>query len=417
MVVQKRKIQWAISLLLVMLYFSGLTAQAQYGGGTGTADAPYLIYTAEQMNEIGANAGDFDKHFKLMADIDLAPYTSTDFNIIGTDYRDAFTGVFDGNGHTISNFSYIPADANNIGLFGFVSGENSEIKDLGLIDPDVDAGTEDYVGSLVGYLHRGTITNCYAQGGRVSGNDWVGGLVGNNSQDGTITNCYATGSVSGSGTESYQGVGGLVGYNGGAITKCYSTGKVSGISHVAGLVGMNYVAIITDCYATGSVSGYLYVGGLVARNYWGTITNCYAMGAVTGDERVGGLAGWNSHGTITNCYSTGSVLGTGWSIGGLVGLNFAGMVTYSFWDIERSVRVNMCGNQAEGGYGCNNANGKTQAEMQTAGTFLEAGWDFMGETENGTEDIWWILESQDYPRLTWELLEEDSTASALKIDY
>ena len=53
--VQKRKIQWAIYLLLAMLYFSGLTAQAQYGGGTGEPNDPYLIYTAEQMNAIGAN--------------------------------------------------------------------------------------------------------------------------------------------------------------------------------------------------------------------------------------------------------------------------------------------------------------------------------------------------------------------------
>ena len=54
-VVQKRKIRWAISLFLVMLYFSGLPAQAQYGGGTGEPNDPYLIYTAEQMNKIGAN--------------------------------------------------------------------------------------------------------------------------------------------------------------------------------------------------------------------------------------------------------------------------------------------------------------------------------------------------------------------------
>jgi len=38
-------------------------------------------------------------------------------------------------------------------------------------------------------------------------------------------------------------------------------------------------------------------------------------------------------------------------------------------------------------------------------TFLDAGWDFVDETENGTEDIWWILEGRDYPRLAWELTE------------
>ncbi len=36
-------------------------------------------------------------------------------------------------------------------------------------------------------------------------------------------------------------------------------------------------------------------------------------------------------------------------------------------------------------------------------TFLDAGWDFTDEMANGTEDIWWILEGEDYPRLWWEL--------------
>jgi hypothetical protein len=50
--------------------------------------------------------------------------------------------------------------------------------------------------------------------------------------------------------------------------------------------------------------------------------------------------------------------------------------------------------------------GKTTGDMQTTSTFLEAGWDFVDETANGTEDIWWILEGQDYPRLWWETAEQ-----------
>jgi len=34
--------------------------------------------------------------------------------------------------------------------------------------------------------------------------------------------------------------------------------------------------------------------------------------------------------------------------------------------------------------------------------FLYAGWDFVDESANGSEDILWILEGQDYPRLWWE---------------
>jgi len=47
-------------------------------------------------------------------------------------------------------------------------------------------------------------------------------------------------------------------------------------------------------------------------------------------------------------------------------------------------------------------NGKTAAGMRTAKMFRQAGWDSVGETANGTEDIWWILEGKDYPRLWWE---------------
>ena len=65
----------------------------------------------------------------------------------------------------------------------------------------------------------------------------------------------------------------------------------------------------------------------------------------------------------------------------------------SFWDIETSGQTT-----SDGG------TGKTTAEMQTSSTFLEAGWDFVDETENGTEDIWYISEGEDYPRLMWEFV-------------
>ena len=69
------------------------------------------------MNTIGAEPNDWDKHFQLMADIDLSGYAGTDFNIIGG----RFTGVFDGNGHTISNFSYTTSNGLYIGLFRQIS--------------------------------------------------------------------------------------------------------------------------------------------------------------------------------------------------------------------------------------------------------------------------------------------------------
>ena len=308
-------------------------AQRKYGGGTGEPNDPYLIYTAEQMNTIGAEPNDWDKHFKLMADIDLSSYTGTDFNIIGywrsrSDNK-PFTGLFDGNSKKISNFTYTSIDASKVGLFGYVDGENARIKDLGLHDPNVDAGTGRYVGALVSDTN-GYITGCYVEGGSVSGNHIVGGLTG---------------------------------YNRGTLSNCTSLCTVLGIGWVVGGLAGGNSGIITDCCSTSDVSAEGYVGGLVG----------------------------SSNGAITNCYSVGSVSShtTG---GGLLGFNY-GTVTASFWDIETSGQTSSAGGI-----------GKTTVEMQTAGTFLEAGWDFVGETANGTEDIWWILEGQDYPRLTWELL-------------
>jgi len=69
------------------------------------------------------------------------------------------------------------------------------------------------------------------------------------------------------------------------------------------------------------------------------------------------------------------------------------------------VLQHQCGSQQEGASGCDDSFGLTTDEMQTAGTFLEAGRDFLDETVNGTEDIWWILDGRDYPRLAWELTE------------
>jgi len=105
---------WGCVVCVVVAGLCGV-ALAQYGGGSGTAEDPYLIYTAEEMNAIGADPNDWDKHFLLMADIDLSGYTGTEFNMIGSARRasrggtrlvQGFSGTFDGNGHTIVNFTY-----------------------------------------------------------------------------------------------------------------------------------------------------------------------------------------------------------------------------------------------------------------------------------------------------------------------
>jgi len=68
-----------------------------------------------------------------------------------------------------------------------------------------------------------------------------------------------------------------------------------------------------------NVTGNHSVGGLVGLNYAGTISSSYSTGSVSGNINVGGLTGLNM-GTITNSYSTSSVNGSNY-VGGLVGTN------------------------------------------------------------------------------------------------
>jgi hypothetical protein len=292
-------------------------------------------------------------------------------------------GSSSGSSGEITN-CYAAGEVRGGNLVGGLVGNNSSTMTNCYADGDV-SGEHD-VGGLAGRHSYRTMTNCYATGD-ASGTEWVvGGLVGEN-YSGTISNSYATGTASG-----YMYVGGLAGWNwGGTISHCYSTGAASGTrSNVGGFVGSNYDdATINNCYSTGSAAGNEDVGGFAGNNN-STITNCYSAGGVSGHSDVGGLVGENYRGTIANSYSIGSVTGTGSDVGGLVGEHYRGKVAASFWDVNTS-------GQTTSGAGTP----KTTAEMQTESTFTDAGWDFVGETFNGIEDIWFIPR-QDYPHLWWQ---------------
>jgi hypothetical protein len=376
--------------LLIAVCLVGIPAQAKYGGGSGTAEDPYQIATAEDLMLLGESPEDYDKHFILTDDIDLDPnlpdgkvfdkaIIAPMFPTIAYPYWQGtpFTGVFDGKGHTISNLTI--TGSSYLGLFGQLGKRKTvaEVRNVSVVDANI-TGSGGCVGGLVG-MNYGTLTHCHSIG-TVSGDSSVGGLVGLN-ELGSIATSYSTGAVSGN-----ENVGGLVGYfYYGDVTNCYSTGMVSGTERIGGLVGWN-IGDVGDSYSTGAVRGASFVGGLVGCNY--------------GEERRSPQPRIQAR--IFNSYSSGMVIGTGEYVGGLVGEDtFCGMegcgpawnvnVSHSFWDIETS-------GQSESGGGT----GKTTAEMQTASTFLDAGWDFVGETANGSDDIWKIAEDLGYPRLWWE---------------
>ena len=331
----------------MFLYDIDAVATKKYAGGTGEPNEPYQIATAEDLMLLGETPNDYDKHFILTADIDLDPNLPGrkvfDKAVIAADTNDAnwqfdgtsFTGVFDGNGHTITNLTI--SGKGYLGLFGQL-GLGAMISNLGLEAIDVN-GTSDHIGGLAGY-NKGHITKNYITG-TIIGDDEIGGLVGDNL---------------------------------GHVTECCSTGLVSGGESVGGLVGDNYSSITTS-YSNCTVSGVENTGGLLGHNFSGRVTRCFSTGLVTGTEGVGGLVGDNDANVNNSLWDDNDA-----------------NITDSFWDMETSTQPH-----SDGG------TGKTTAEMQTAQTFLDAGWDFVGETDNGTEDIWSICEGTNYPRFVWQI--------------
>jgi len=344
-----RETQFAGTMaVVVMLCLVGSATGATYGGGSGTAADPYQIWTAEQMNAIGAEPNDWDKHFKLMADIDLSAYDGQEgrpaFNIIAADVdsqdptsrRDIFTGVFDGDCHTIANFTLVSAsEYRSGGLFGYVGAPSSEIRNLGLVNAAVQVGDGWYVGTLAG-VNLGVILHCYSTGSVEAGRDCIGGLIG---------------------------------YNYGAMVGCYSEVAVNGD-------GVN-------------------AGGLVGMNDEGAIIHCYSTGSVTAQSDVGGLVGDNWEGDLIHCYSTGLVKSTKGSAGGLAGRSTHSMemddvAVSCFWDVRTS-------GQTKSAVGM----GLTTDRMQDKQTFVQAGWDWVDTMEDGTSNTWRMPDGGGYPILAF----------------
>ena len=334
-----------------------------FGEGSGTRDDPFLIETAEDLNNVRNSP---DKHFKQIADIDLVDFTQGSGWLPIGDEETRFTGSYNGNGHTITNLTINLPDEDYVGLFGFA--ENSTIENINLEISGNVTGSN-YVGGLVGKsAGSGFISNIYVEG-QIEGNDYAGGLAGWNEcevtenhthigvstentygggligwNEGNISNSKAEGGAHGSGyiggftgmnkgdiTESYAGegawgendyIGGFAGWNEGDITDSRAEGSYQGNSKVGGFAGKN-TGNISSSHVTGYVEASLQgsdtLGGMVGINK-GSITKSYAEASISGEEEcVGGLAGINK-GSISQCYATGDATAYDY-VGGLTGVN------------------------------------------------------------------------------------------------
>ena len=184
--------------------------------GSGTSDDPYIINNYDELKQVSYNLGtNGGIYYKLNADIDLA--NKNPIMLSGGEKNETtkrFTGVFDGNAHTISNLNLI--GCNHVGLFGYNTGT---IKGLKITNANVSGYS--YIGLIAGY-NTGNVTSTIVEG-NVSGNSYIGLLTGEN-YNGTIETI-----VSGNITSSSSPTGGITGNHGylGVIKGIYKSGTIT----------------------------------------------------------------------------------------------------------------------------------------------------------------------------------------------
>ena len=272
------------TILSTLAILSGGKAMAQFEGGNGTQDNPYLIATAEQFNEM-ANTATQDKYYKQTADLMFNDNNKTKFKGIN------FSGYYDGQGFSIKS----SGEQNNT-LFNEISG--GEVKNLVIDGVTV---SEDYPtsGGLLcrkfsnGRIENITVTSCtystntgYNWGNKVPSGGLIG-IMGN----GTVSNCCVKGTT----ITSRSITGGLIGQMTG--------GTVEYSSSVGNTVSAERATLTAEtCYA----------GGIVGEISGGTINACYASGTVqtkngsSSKSYACGIAGNPSSAngvSISNCYN------------------------------------------------------------------------------------------------------------------
>lgn len=190
--------------------------------GSGTASDPYKISTAAELQALAAkvNSGASEQgvYYALTADIDLSGYVN--WTPIGDSAVHAFSGHFDGKGHTISGLRIYDAMPNDyLGLFGNLDGaevcnltlENVELHHV--VDGTSHSGKE--IGAVAAHARSSSISGCHVSGtlsvvaAPVDLNTKVGGIVGTLWSDSALSNCSSTASVAAGASVA---VGGIVGH-------------------------------------------------------------------------------------------------------------------------------------------------------------------------------------------------------------
>lgn len=359
-----------LSFSLLMPLLSGISAQAAGGNltGDGSAGSPYIIEDAADLREFASlvNNGDLDANGRLSSDITV---TGSWTPIGGTDSGSAYTGIFSGDGHSITFASKSSGEYQ--GLFGYNSGMIQDVTIGGSL-----SGT-DYAGGIAA-VNNGSISGCRNQASVSSTNgvSFAGGIAGVNT--GTIENSENTGQISSDASGS--NVGGIAGAaREGTISKCSNKGAIvlsPGQSDpdysegcAGGITGLNYKAEIERSGNYGSVTNSDdngYTGGIAGLNN-GSVTDCANGETIHGNYYAGGIAGYNflnedaGNAAIHNTLNHGKVDETAAGYGAICGVNQEGSVYDSYY-MEGT---------AAAGIGTSDNNGttvRTEAELASGET-------------------------------------------------
>ena len=262
-----------------------------YENGSDTASnvKGYMwVEDVEQLQKINTNLGG---NYALRNSIDATSTEQKNFISIGSD-GNAFTGKFDGIDYNIFGLT-INSNKSNTGLFGETNG--ATINNVTLVGGKITGG--DNTGALVGYAIDSNISNV-VNSAEVNGNRNVGGLIGA-ATNSNVENAVNTGTIhSDGGSDNHGDV----------------------VSSVGGLIGSMYQNSTLDgnSYNLGDVSGKGYnVGGLVGHAVNSTIGDgthlVYNRLDVTGKYNVGGIVGNMEGTTVQNAENSGNVTATGYT--------------------------------------------------------------------------------------------------------
>ncbi len=370
--------------------------------------------------------------YELVRNISLAAYADNEggkgWQPLGHDtnnnelecHGDAFSGIFEGNGWTISDLNISRSDEDCVGLFGHIAG-NSEIRNLTLSAESVIGRSR--VGGLVGDGEDARIHSSSVVVAEVSGdNTNVGGLVGVGPLANITSSAVVVGEVSGS-----SSVGGLVGW--GDSARVYSSlvvaGSVSGDNRIGGLVGRGDSArihsssvVVDEVRGKGSAL-ISHVGGLVGQGQLARIhSSSVVMAEVSGGlSGVGGLVGVGPLANITSsAVVMGEVSGGLSGVGGLVGSFVDGKVAYSYVVSGNKVAMLAGGGTGASGvasYWDSDTSGVTSVDSENIGepkTTIELRnpTDYTGIYANWTKDMG-IFGDEDVPLAVW--CDEDNSGS------